>query len=92
MKQNKLFINNPVTLHFYSPEDRLPDNDEWEIVIVKTYDKNRMDFRIAFYYEDDRKFYDDHLYPIDKDDVLAWATFSPKWVVSENDRDIFGCK
>lgn len=92
MKQNKLFINNPVTLHFYNPEEQLPDTDEWKIVIVKTYDKAKMDFRIVSYSYEDRKFYDDHLYPIEKEDVIAWATFSPEWVVSENDRDIFGCK
>lgn len=92
MKQNKLFINNPVTLHFYSLEEQLPDNDEWKIVIVKTYDKAKMDFRIASYSYQDRKFYDDHLYQIDKEDVIAWATFSCSWVVSETDRDIFGCK
>ena len=45
--KHDMFIN-PVTLHFYSPEELLPDNDDWKIVIVKTCNK-KMDFRIATY-------------------------------------------
>ena len=32
---------NPIALHFYSPEEKLPDNDEWKIVIVKKFIKKR---------------------------------------------------
>ena len=92
MKQNKPFINNPVTLHFYSPEEMLPDNDDWKIVIVKRHDILKRDFRIATYSEKFDEWEDDHLYNIDNEDIIAWATFSPDWVVSESDRDIFGCK
>lgn len=82
MKHNTC-INNPITLHFYSPEEQLPETDDWKIVIVKTYDKRKIDFIIASYYEEDNKWYDDHLYGIEKDDVIAWATFSLEWVVTE---------
>lgn len=82
---------NPITLHFYSPEEQLPDNDDWKIVIVKTCN-NKMDFRIASYSDKFEEWEDDHLYYIDNGDIIAWATFSPDWVVSESDRDIFGCK
>ena len=73
-------INQFIPLHFYEPGEKLPDTDDWKIVIVKTYDKEKTDFRIAYYYETERKWYDDHLYPIERDDVVAWASFSSGWV------------
>lgn len=89
----KQFVNtNPIALHFYSPEEQLPNDDDWKIVIVKTYDPRKMDFRIATYSDDWNEWDDDHMYHIDNDDIIAWATFSPDWVISESDRDIFGCK
>ena len=74
-------MNNPISLHFYSPKEMLPDDDDWKIVIVKTYDKRKTDFRIATYSADWNEWNDDHLYQIDRDDIIAWASFSPEWVV-----------
>ena len=74
-------INQFIPLHFYEPSEKLPADDDWKIVIVKTYNKKKTDFRIASWYENDNKWYDDHLYGIEKDYVIAWASFSPDWVV-----------
>lgn len=73
-------INQFIPLHFYEPSENLPDSDEWKIVIVKTYDKEYTYFIIAYYYETERKWYDYNLYAIDRDDVVAWASFSAGWV------------
>lgn len=77
----KIQLNNPIPLHFYSTKDRLPADDDWKIVIVKTYDKRKMDFRIASYSDEFDEWEDDHLYNIDNDDIIAWASFSPEWVL-----------
>lgn len=93
MKHYKLFINNPVSLHFYSTEERLPDDFMEKIVIVRTnsmgdlvflsrYDNSRKIW--TYSHEDMEEYFSNH--------VIAWASFSPDWVVSESDRDIFGCK
>ena len=77
----KIRLNNPIPLHFYSPEERLPEDDDWKIVIVKTYDKRKTNFRIATYYDQYDEWNDDHLHQIDNDDIIAWASFSPEWVL-----------
>ena len=74
-------INQFIPLHFYEPSERMPEmteTDDYKIVIVKTY--NGIDFRIAYYDVINRKWYDDHNYPIENDKVIAWASFSPEWV------------
>lgn len=74
-------LNNPIPLHFYSPEERLPHDDDWKIVIVKTHDMRKTDFRIATYSDKWDEWDDDHMYHIDNDDIIAWASFSPEWVL-----------
>lgn len=86
MKQNKLFIKNPVTLHFYSTEEQLPDDDSYKIVICSD---GSFDFG---FYDSEYKVWATMNECIQMYNVIAWATFSPEWVVSETDRDIFGCK
>lgn len=84
---------NPISLHFHSPEELLPDDGLEKIVILSTeymgdlvflsrYDTSRKIW--TYSHEDMEQYFSDH--------VIAWATFSPEWVVSETDRDIFGCK
>lgn len=80
-------MNNPINLHFYRPAEQLPDDDDWKIVIVKTYDKRKTDFRIATYSEDWNEWNDDHLYQIDRDDIIAWASFSPEWVIGGDNNE-----
>ena len=76
-------INQFIPLHFYEPRERMPEiteTDDYKIVIVRTFNKTNIDYRMAYYDVIDDKWYDDHLYQIEKDDVIAWASFSPEWV------------
>ena len=83
----KQFVNtNPIALHFYSPEELLPDDNGCKIIIYKSaFGELACDFACF----SGKRWYS--LVGI-MDDIIAWATFSPDWLVSESDRDIFGCK
>lgn len=76
----KQFINNPVTLHFYSPEERLPETTDSVIVIYKTDEFTKCTICngytvIAAVKAEERR--------AGGEKTIAWATFSPDWVVTE---------
>lgn len=78
----RIQLNNPIPLHFYSPEERMPDKDDWTYKIVvrkSTLTDSFYDFCIAQYYRNEDKWTDDNLYEIDN--IIAWASFSPEWVL-----------
>lgn len=80
-------MNNPINLHFYRPAEQMPDDDDWKIVIVKTHDIRKTDFRIATYSDEWDVWNDDHFYQIDRDDIIAWASFSPEWVIGGDNNE-----
>lgn len=67
-------LNNPITLHFYSPEERLPADEELKIVICKT-QKGFVSWN--------RAYYDGHWWhgSGSLSNVIAWASFSTEWVL-----------
>ena len=83
-RSQKILLNNPIPLHFYSPEERLPNPNSTIIAILynryaeyKHYGKYRPVFStgedfIAVYTDEDND---------NRDDIIAWASFSPKWVI-----------
>ena len=83
----KIRLNNPILLHFYSPEELLPNPESTIIAILrneyaeyKHFGKYRpvfstgADFIKA--YEDENN--DCH------NEIVAWASFSPEWVISSD--------
>ena len=83
-RSQKIRLNNPIPLHFYSPEERLPGPQSTIIAILfnryyeyKHYGKYRPVFStgedfIAVYTDKDND---------NRNDIIAWASFSPEWVV-----------
>lgn len=77
-------LNNPIPLHFYSPEERLPEPHSTIIAILHNlygeyshYGKYRPVFSTG---ADFIKAYED----VNNDcrsEMLAWASFSPEWVL-----------
>jgi len=81
-RSQRIQLNNPIPLHFYSPEERLPDDELQKIVIVRGsymgdlvflshYDTLRKIWRYPC--EDMEQYFSNH--------VIAWASFSPEWVL-----------
>ena len=68
-------MNNPINLHFYSPEEKLPDDEELKIVICKT-QKGFVSWNRAYYSSIGFWHGSGSM-----SNVIAWASFSPEWVV-----------
>lgn len=75
-------MNNPISLHFYSPEERLPEDDENKIVIYKV--PGGVSTGIG-YYNNHYNYWFDSDGTIE--DVIAWASFSPEWVIGGNNNE-----
>jgi len=73
-RSQRIQLNNPIPLHFYSPEERLPEDEDLKIVICKT-QKGFVSWN--------RAYYDGHWWhgAGSLSNVIAWASFSPEWVV-----------
>ena len=73
-------LNNPIPLHFYSPEERLPDDNQFKIVI---YRKESGDYpQLAKYFPNVNQWYGvDDPARVCGLPVIAWASFSPEWVL-----------
>ena len=83
-RSQKIQLNNPIPLHFYSPEERLPDPKSTIIARLfnryaeyKHFGKYRPVFStgedfIAVYMDEDND---------NRDEIIAWASFSPEWVL-----------
>lgn len=80
----KIQLNNPIPLHFYSPEERLPYPESTIIAILHNpykeyahFGKYRPVFSLG---RDFIEAYEDK----DNDcrnEIIAWASFSPEWVL-----------
>lgn len=71
-------INQFIPLHFYEVTEKLPDNDEWKIVICFDKETDEYDFKIAYYSEKFELWFDEQSFIAH---TIAWASFSPEWVI-----------
>lgn len=74
-------MNNPISLHFYSPEERLPEDGSYKIIICED---GEFDFG---FYDSEYKLWATMNEFIPMDNVIAWASFSPEWVIGGNNNE-----
>lgn len=88
----KILLNNPIPLHFYSPEERLPaDGSKVVLIYIKTDDTPTYYYTVMALYkiygEEHPRFYTNFIetHWLDPRDerikIIAWATFWPEWVL-----------
>lgn len=70
----RIQLNNPIPLHFYSPAERVPNDMSLKIVVCRT-KKGILTWNRAYY---DGRFW---VGSGSMSGVIAWASFSPEWVV-----------
>lgn len=87
-----LRLNNPIPLHFYSPEERMPADDSKVVLIyIKTGDTPTYYYTVMALYksygENHPRFYTNYIETNwidlidDRIKIIAWASFSPEWVL-----------
>jgi len=78
-RSKKIQLNNPIPLHFYSPEERMPADDDYKICIVMTEYDGRCKWRRLWYDKETDTWKFAGFTSVKN--VIAWASFSPDWVV-----------